>query len=138
MALEVWYQQVPDSDEAAGDPAIILTTTDDVDRFVRRVSQASASQSVPSMVEVSIAGDEDAPMMNVGIGATAGFVHWLGDESSMSVGDPDKTGTVTYDYAGHPAELPASAEIPLEQVRQAVHEYLTTGKRADSITWRTE
>lgn len=137
MALEVWYQQVPDSDDAPGDPAIMLDTADDVERFVDQVAQASAGQQVSSMVEVSFAGDDDAPMLNVGIGASTGFVHWLDDDAVMSVGDASRAGTITYDYAGHPAEVPASAEVSLDDVRRAVREYLLTGGgRPTGVAWR--
>lgn len=44
---------------------------------------------------------------------------------------------VLYYYMDSDAEYPVDAEIPLATVRQAAHEYLTTGgQRPTRVTWQ--
>ncbi|WP_414940770.1 Imm1 family immunity protein [Amycolatopsis sp. cmx-11-51] len=50
----------------------------------------------------------------------------------------DSPGTVEYDEQAHVRAVPASAEIPVDQVREAVRRFVESGGAGpDNITWLT-
>ncbi len=127
--LEIWYDQQPENDFGPGDPAIIVTTQDELSTLIDRVSAKSTTQQCPSLVEVSIAEDPYGfPTVNAGIGGDRGYVQLSGrDELRATQGDSTATGTVVYDLQGHETLVPASYEVPLSTVRAVLAAYLHHG-----------
>lgn len=120
-ALEVWY------DPDATTPTVV-TTVAELDALIDRIVAEAAEDPIPAAAQVVVQGAADGDLyLEVGLGAQRGFVTAIGPGGGMSRGETARTGTVTYDYAGHTAELPANAELPVNEVRQALREYLTTG-----------
>lgn len=120
-ALEVWYEP------HAATPAVVRTV-EELDALVDRIIADAASDPIPAAAQVVV---QDAPdgnlYLEVGLGPQRGVVTAIGPGGGLSKGDTSRHGTVTYDFAGHTAELPASAELPINEVRQALREYLTSG-----------
>ncbi|WP_168200773.1 Imm1 family immunity protein [Allokutzneria sp. NRRL B-24872] len=50
--------------------------------------------------------------------------------------DTDREGEVFYDYMHNAHYYPSNAEVLLEEVLAAVHEFAVTGKRPDSVAWQ--
>ena len=63
---------------------------------------------------------------------------WQGQDGTwFSQGDSGKAGTVLHFYVGSDIEFPADSEIPLDVVRTAVKEFLTTaGQRPTNVAWQ--
>lgn len=117
--LEVWYEQTG--------PAVV-TTVEELDAVVDRVIAMAASDPVPALAQVVVQGaPEDGLYLEVGLGNERGVVTAIGPEGGRSKGDASQMGTVMYDYVGHTAEVPAAAEVPIADVRQALREFLTSG-----------
>lgn len=93
------------------------------------MSERSAAQPCPSLVEISIAEDPyGLPTVNAGIGADRGYVRISGaDELRATEGDPDATGQLVYEFQGHEALVPASYEVPLDTVRTVLAAHLDHG-----------
>ncbi|WP_434438779.1 Imm1 family immunity protein [Lentzea sp. E54] len=129
--LEIWYDQKPDNDYGPGDPAITVTTQDELSAFIDRVRAQSAVQPCPSLVEISIAEDfYGFPTINAGIGPDRGYVRVSGaDELRATQGDPEATGELVYDFQGHETLVPASYEVPLDTVSTVLAAYLDHGGR---------
>lgn len=127
--LKVWYDQEPDNDLGDGDPAVLVSTHEELSAFIDRVSALATGQPCPSVVEVSIADDPYAyPIVEAGIGAERGFVRVNGAGALRATqGDPDAVGTVRYDLQGHEALIPAGSEVPLSAVREVLAAYFDHG-----------
>lgn len=136
MALEVWHNQRPDSDEAAGDAAIVIETPGQLDAFIDQVQVDTRNLAVPSAVEISIKGEPMRGVLYAGLGQERGFVQFLLPEALQTVGDAGREGTAAYDYMRHPHEVPASIEVPIEQVRAILHEFAATGERPETVAWQ--
>lgn len=124
--LKMWYDQEPDNDLSAGDPAVLVSTWEELSAFIDRVSTLATDQPCPSVIEVSIADDPYAfPIIEAGIGADRGFVRVNGaDALRTTQGDPDAEGTVRYDLQGQETLIPASTEVSLTTVRAVLGAYL--------------
>ena len=127
--LKIWYDQEPENDLGAGDPAVLVSTTEELSAFIDRVSALAADQPCPSVVEVSVADDPYSfPIVEAGIGVDRGFVRVNGaDALRATQGDSDASGMVRYDLQGQEALVPASTEVPLDAVRAVLSAYLEHG-----------
>lgn len=128
VTLEVWYNQEPDNDYAEGDPAILVTTADELDALIAQVQADTRGVAVPSMVECSVAGDPKRGVFDMGIGQEKGFVSFMTPEAAQTRGEGDAHEYVVYDYMAHVREIPAGYEVPMAEVRRVAHEFLKTGK----------
>lgn len=133
MALEAWYDV--DDDEPT-----MINLIADADALLDRMAADAASFDVPPLAELSRQDAHGWAVAYFGVNAKTdqGIVtHSDPSGSVISVNSMGPTGTVTYDYMGHLRELPANAEIPLADVRQAIHEFVTTnGARPTSVSWQ--
>lgn len=128
VTLEVWYDQEPDNDYSEGDPAIIIETPEELDVLIARVQADTKDARVPSMVECAVAGDPKRGVFDMGIGQEKGFVMFMTPEPVQTQGDGDPGQYVVYDYMAHVREIPASYEVPMDEVRLVAREFLITGK----------
>ncbi|MGW4591896.1 Imm1 family immunity protein [Amycolatopsis thermoflava] len=124
VTLEVWYNQRPDNDFSEGDPAILIRTPDELDALITQMQQDGKGKPVPPMAECSVSGDPMRGAFYLGVGQDKGFVLFMTPEPAQTTGDTTLTGEVTYDYMAHLREIPASYEVPIEQVRQAARAFL--------------
>ncbi|WP_101613408.1 Imm1 family immunity protein [Amycolatopsis sp. BJA-103] len=77
-------------------------------------------------------------VLDVGVNGAHGFVAHIGLTvgSAISTNGSDAPGTVEYDEQAHVRVVPAVAEIPVDQVREAVRRFVKSGgARPDNITW---
>jgi hypothetical protein len=133
MALEAWY----DVDD--GEPTVI-GTVDDADALFGRMAVDAARFDIPQLTEF-FRHDADnwaVAYFGVNVKNDRGIVtHSDPSGSVISVNDIGTIGAVTYDYMGHLRELPANAEVPMADVRQAMREFITTnGARPTSVSWQ--
>jgi hypothetical protein len=133
VALEAWY----DIDD---EEPITVRTVDDVDTLFDRMVADAADFDVPPLSELSRHDADGWVVAYVGVNPKhdRGIVtHSDATGSVISFSGLGSAGSVTYDYMGSLRELPASAEIPLDEVRQAMREFVTTnGTRPISVSWR--
>jgi hypothetical protein len=130
VTLEIWYDQTPDDDDHEGDPAIMVHTVQELDALVERVIAAGRGGTVAAMVEISVAGDSGSPTLEVGLGTTKGFIHYLArDADPWTAGGSTLTGDVLYDYMGSVQEVPAHVEVPIGVVREGLREFLASGRK---------
>lgn len=133
MALEAWY----DIDD---DEPISISTTEDMDSLLYRMASDGMSHAVPPLAEVSRHDVDGWVVAYVGISARTGrglITHSDATDSVISFNSSGIVDVVRYDYMGHLRELPASAEIPLADVRNAVHEFVAAnGARPTCVSWQ--
>lgn len=93
---------------------------------------------VPPLAEISRHDADGWVVAYVGISARTGRGLITHSDTTNSVISFDATGVedvVRHDYMGHLRELPASADIPLADVRNAAHEFVdANGARPTCIS----
>lgn len=129
MALEAWY------DEDSDDPTM-LRRAEQLDWLFDRVVKWEA----PVLVELLVADDLTRAIFDVGVNGKTGrgVLYYSGSgETVMSLGSSAATGKILYYYMTSDTEFPLSAEIPLDLVRQAAHEYMSSGgARPTVVDWQ--
>jgi hypothetical protein len=117
---------------------LALASRDDVDRLLDKMAADTANHDVPVMAQADRRDADGWAILQFGLGPAAGFVGYMGQAGS-AISDNGKASAdeVVYDYMGHQRDVPAAAEVPPEDVRRAVREFVRTGgQRPDGITWR--
>lgn len=128
MALRAWYD-----DELDGHT--IVSTPEELDR----VLDVAVEWGWPAIVELFVVGKRVPEIFGVGVHGKAGvgMLYYGGGGGWHSLGDETKTGTVLYYYMNADTETPLSAEIPLDAVRRAAHEFMGSGgERPASVDWQ--
>jgi hypothetical protein len=137
VALEVWFDQAPDNDFGPGDPATIVASVDELEAMIAHVLAATATYEVPAMVQANLVDSAGYPVVEAGIGPQRGFIGLMDRTGAYySVGDVTLRGEVTYDYMGQVRGVPASAEIPLAEVRQWLVDFIATGRPSATVPLR--
>jgi hypothetical protein len=134
VALEVWYDQAPDGDFGEGDSAIVVTTVAELDVLIDRVRNETNIAEGGAAIQVAIAGDEESPVLEVGLGQTKGFITYHAEDGGQTRGDGDPGRIVEYTYMGQVTEMGADVEVPIEQVRQGLQEFMEKGGKPHFIT----
>ncbi|HEX5401127.1 MAG TPA: Imm1 family immunity protein [Pseudonocardiaceae bacterium] len=133
VAIEAWYDG--DADEPA-----ILRTVDDLDALLDRMASDGLGFAVPPLAELTRNDDGAWVVAYIGIDAKndLGVITYSDRDGSVISSNGRTDGDVVdYDYMGHLRELPASAEIPLAEVRRAVREFIAVDSaRPTSVVWQ--
>ncbi|MGZ3141100.1 Imm1 family immunity protein [Lentzea chajnantorensis] len=131
VALEIWY------DVDADDPTLIRTPEE-----LDAVLDAVAAWPFPGQLQLLIADDPGQVVLDVGIDGTnqRGVLFYSGPDfpdAYASRGSDIAEQVPVYYYMGSDTEFPATAEIPLADVRRAAHEYMSTGGgRPSDVAWQ--
>ncbi|GAA4023200.1 hypothetical protein GCM10022247_54390 [Allokutzneria multivorans] len=129
----VWYdvkQQSADVRDAAGLEALL------------RHHAISGEPTVLSVFRECDVEDDQIPEieMLVGVGRDPhlALIQCGDDDGLWFTLSPDtgREGEVFYDYMHNAHYYPSNAEIPLEEVLSAVHEFAVTGTRPDTVAWQ--
>jgi hypothetical protein len=117
----------------------MVSTPDGVGDLLSRISDEYRGKW-PVLLEVSIAGSTTAEHMYVGVDGDRGVLFYSSPTSGSCYSHGDAArgpAELSYYYAGHAREFPASAEIALKAVVRAVREFLATnGGRPDGVMWQ--
>ena len=135
MALRAWYD--PDND----DEPIIVGTTHAADALLDRLSADRPAMRLPPLMQLSRRGPDGWAVLHVGVNTDGGIVTHTDATGSFVTtnGTAPANGPFVYDYMGHVREVPGNAEIPLADVRKAVHEFVTTnGARPACVQWQAD
>lgn len=117
---------------------LALASREDVDRLLDKMAADTAKHAVPVMAQVARRDANGWAILQFGLGPAAGFVGFMGPSgSAISANGQASADPVMYDYMAHEREVAGTAEIPPEDVRRAVREFVRTGgQRPDGITWQ--
>lgn len=133
VTLDIWYDQDPDNDYGDGDPAIVVRTVGELDALVDRVLAETNGNRCAAMIHVGISGNEGYPILEVGLGPERGFITYHAEDGGATRGDGNPDDVVEYVYMGSVSEIPADVEVPIEQVRHGLREFLATGSRPSTV-----
>ncbi|MGX7827222.1 Imm1 family immunity protein [Actinokineospora sp. 24-640] len=127
-ALILWYAHDQDGGHLAA-------TAEEIDAALDHVAGLADNHGVVATITRS--GD-DVTTLHAGINGDAGALHYTDAEAAhYSRGDASGDGEVlSYAVQQDELELPPDAEIPVADVRAAVHEYARTGSRPTGIRWQ--
>ena len=135
-SLDVYYLFEHD------DSPVVVTTAEEVDTLIDRV-RAESPEQAPILMDVHMSGDPYSQGMDVGVSDDHGVIRYSGRDwpgGVVSTGDGSANGAeLSYFYLGHWRGFPANSEIPLDLVRKAIKEFMTTdGARPPSLRWQPE
>lgn len=131
VALDAWY-------ESDDDQPIAVRTHDDLNTLLDRMVSDRSRVAVPPLAELSGHDPDGWVIVHIGVNTDRGFIsHADANGAVISTNEIDANRQVTYDYMGHLREIPASAEIPLADVRRAAHDLLDhDGARPSFLRWQ--
>jgi hypothetical protein len=132
-SLDVYY--LPEQDSP-----IVVSTMEEVDALIDRV-RAESPSAAPILMDVHLSGNPAPQGLDVGISTDCGVIRYSGRDwprGVMSTGEKRTDQTERpYFYMGHWRKFTASAEIPLDVIREAVKEFLVTdGARPTCVQWQ--
>ncbi|MBB5956941.1 hypothetical protein FHS29_003534 [Saccharothrix tamanrassetensis] len=138
VELEAWYDEEQDEAVTVRTSAELDAVLDAVIAWDGRIvvhlkpARPADTNTRRKTLDVGVHG-------NTGQGAlvyTSPDGRWFSRATSGS--DANADGRILYYYMNSDTEYPADSEIPLDVVRRAAHEYLTTGgQRPTAATWQT-
>ncbi|GAA4005875.1 hypothetical protein GCM10022247_29450 [Allokutzneria multivorans] len=135
-ALDVYYAR------EHGDEPVTVGTVEEIDALIDHV-RAESPAIAPILMEVHLSGDPYTQGLDVGVNGDVGVLRYSGREwfegvYSTGAGPADGE-PLQYFYMDTDTEFPPNSEIPLDDVRQAVREFLVTdGDRPANITWQAD
>lgn len=135
MALRAWYD--PDND----DEPVIVATVGDADALLDRLAADRPAMRLPPLLQLSRRDADGWGVLHVGVNTDTGILTHTDATGSFVTtnGAAPADRPLAYDYMGHVREVPGNAEIPLADVRAAMHEFVTSnGARPRSVGWQTD
>jgi hypothetical protein len=118
------------------DPVPVATTRE-LDELLDRI-QAAAPADAPPLVALDMPDRQRS--LVIGLRGPVGLLNFVdlndADGGAVSKADSDGAETPPYFYCGHWTEFPTDAELPIDDVRAAAREYLSTGHRPTNVTWQ--
>ncbi|GAA2971423.1 Imm1 family immunity protein [Actinokineospora diospyrosa] len=121
-----------------GDDPLILRTADEVTAFLDVVQAGSREHELPLFTQWYLDADPGAVEFGVGVNGDRGALTFSGGNWPglwFSQGTSSTEGLLSYDYMGHERPVPASSEVPFDDVGRAAVEFLTTGARPTCVKW---
>jgi hypothetical protein len=125
------------------DEFVVTRTHEEIDAVLDKVA-ALSDEDWPAAAHITKTGIKDiraASEFIVGFHVDRGVLLYSGPDNkdgSLSVGDgPDDGEAILYMIGNQDEEFPPNAEIPLDIVRRAAHEFAETGLRPTDVPWRS-
>ncbi len=125
-----------------GEQPLRLETAADVDQLIDGLLAEDYSNSVAALYaegRLNAAGVPDHELL-VAINNEDGDVGALrymgGGGTYYSQGEAGTDKEPTYYYTGSDREFPVGSELPIQQIRRAVGEFVTRGQRPVSVEWQ--
>lgn len=134
VALRAWYD-IDDDNEP-----IIVSSVADIDVLLDRMIADQDPELLPPLLQFVRREPKVWAVLFIGVNGDRGILtHSSAAGGFVSTDGTSPDGAVLpYDYMGHLRELPSNAEVPLVDVREAVHEFVVTnGARSPRIAWQS-
>jgi hypothetical protein len=125
-----------------GDNPVLLCGPSDVEALIDTLLASRPSENLAALHSL------ERPLMPAGVpdhellvGASGdrmvGVLGFMDDGNFVSLDSSEREGSVFYSIMGNATEFPASSEVSLTLVRQAVKEFLSSGgQRPSCIQWQ--
>jgi hypothetical protein len=129
MEISMWKIKWDASPEAT------VQTIDELDRQLDRLQQDCIAAPVLATVELLSSGDS----LSIGLGraeSVLNFVSGSGDPPYWSsVGERKEDDAVGFNFMGELSEIPLRHLIPIDMARQAVRDFVQSGKLSARVKW---
>jgi hypothetical protein len=131
---------------ADGDAGVLITMPEQVDQLIDAMLTEPFENSVATLyVPERPRNSRGYPDHELRVGlypeAKVGSLRFAGPADGTtaawySVGQHSSREEVFYYYMGHDEEYPQDSELPIEDIRAAVKEFLATSERPASVEWQ--
>ena len=116
-------------------PEIAISTVEELDRLFDELEQEFIQSPVLLTVELPSSGDS----LSIGLGRSESVLNFVSGTGNppywSSVGDHEEDEAVGFNFMGELSEIPLRHLIPIELARQAVHDFVRTGKLSPIVKW---
>lgn len=133
VELAVWYDQDVEGDDDEEGLAIVVRTAAELDALIDRVLEETRDHRCPAMIQVGLLGNDGLPVLEVGLGQTRGFITYHAQDGGSTRGEGNLDEFAEYVYMGNLSEIRAGYEVPVEDVRRGLREFLATGTRPSVV-----
>jgi hypothetical protein len=116
-------------------PETTVHTIEDLDRVLDRLHQECTAAPVLATVELPSCGNS----LSIGLGRAESVLNFVSGSGTppywSSVGEHEKDEAVSFNFMGELSEIPLRHLIPMGVARQAVREFVQTGRLWHKVTW---
>ncbi|MBM7772013.1 hypothetical protein JOD54_002217 [Actinokineospora baliensis] len=120
------------------DEPLVVRTLEEVTAFLDGARADSRQHDLPLFSQWYLDAEPGAVEFGVGVNGDLGALTFSGGNWPglwFSQGTSSAEGLLGYDYMGHERPVPASSEIPFDDIGRAAVEFLTTGDRPTCVEW---
>lgn len=116
-------------------PEVGIGTVEELDRLFDQLQQ----ENIPSPVLVTVELPSSGDSLSIGLGRAESVLNFVSGSGNppywSSVGEHEEDEAVDFNFMGELSEIPLRHLIPLDLARQAVRDFVRTGKLSQKVKW---
>ena len=116
-------------------PEVAIGTVEELDRLLDQLQQ----ENIPSPVLVTVELPSSGDSLSIGLGRNESVLNFVSGSGNppywSSVGEHEEEEAVSFNFMGELSEIPLRHLIPLDLARQAVRDFVSTGKLSQKVKW---
>jgi hypothetical protein len=116
-------------------PEVVFGTVEELDRLLDQLQQ----ENIPSPVLVTLELPSSGDSLSIGLGRAESVLNFVSGSGNppywSSVGEHEEDEAVGFNFMGELSEIPLRHLIPLDLARQAVRDFVRTGKLSQKVKW---
>lgn len=116
-------------------PELVIGTVEELDRLLDQLQREHTSSPVLVTVELPSTGDS----LSIGLGRAESVLNFVSGSGNppywSSFGEHEENEAVGFNFMGELSEIPLRHLIPLDLARQAVRDFVRTGKLSSNVKW---
>jgi len=116
-------------------PEVAIGTVEELDRLLDRIQQ----ENIPSPVLVTVELQSSGDSLSIGLGRNESVLNFVSGSGNppywSSVGEHEEDEAVGFNFMGELSEIPLRHLIPLDLARQALRDFVRTGKLSQIVKW---
>ena len=116
-------------------PEVAIGTVEELDRLLDQLQQ----ENIPSPVLVTVELQSSGDSLSIGLGRKESVLNFVSGSGNppywSSVGEHEEDEAVGFNFMGELSEIPLRHLIPLDLARQAVRDFVRTGKLSQIVKW---
>jgi Immunity protein Imm1 len=115
---------------------VVVGSVQELDALLDRITAEAEAADLPML---AVLGREDGSTLSIGLGSDESVLSYVSGSWDppyyVSRGDPSRTEPVEFVYSGELTEFPPWSAISIEEAREAMRHFFTTGELSPKIEW---
>ena len=117
---------------------VSLSTVSELDRLLGQIHEDHEDSPVLVSIELSSSGDS----LTIGLGRAESVLNYVSRSGDphywSSVGKRQESAATAFNFMGQLSEIPNRHLIPIDIARQAIRDFVQTGKLPRSVEWEQD